>query len=335
MKALGLALSYPSDKLISISKAADGLYKPGPDVRKPDGTTRPTLSACQPLREIQSRIRARIFKRVLFPFYLTGSVPGQDQKTNAGLHIGAKILFTEDIRKFFPSTQFALVESVFSGLFGFDADVSECLTRLTTKDGSLPQGASTSPAISNLVFWQYEPRLVQTLSVHGFAYSRFIDDITVSSQSRIAAADKTWVVARIFGMLTACGCHPHRRKHKIFASGQRMITTKLTANQKPGILSEERSRIRASVRNLERSWIGGGGSELTTQLSKAKGRVLRLRRYHPGKGEALKRRLLILEFGTDSPALNVGGLPQPDGTDSMQAEPVLSAPLSVDDPPPF
>lgn len=52
---------------------------------------------------------------------------------------------------------------------GFSDDVAEILTMLTTKDGGLPQGAVTSSFLANLVFWDYEPSLVEKLAFAGYA----------------------------------------------------------------------------------------------------------------------------------------------------------------------
>src|SRR5438034_755250 len=57
------------------------------------------------------------------------------------------------------------------------------LTKLCTHDGSLPQGAPTSPRLSNLVNHRLDARLFALARKRNVAYSRYADDITISGAS--------------------------------------------------------------------------------------------------------------------------------------------------------
>lgn len=133
---------------------------------------------------------------------MTGSLKGCDYKTNATLHAGSSIVINEDITLFFPSTSDTIVHNIWQHFFGFGNEVAECLTKLTTRQGELPQGAITSSFLANMVFWKDEPILQASFRARGIIYSRYVDDIAVSSVNFLDKPTKTNVIASIYGMLS-------------------------------------------------------------------------------------------------------------------------------------
>jgi hypothetical protein len=287
--------------LISLAAKASELYRVAQEVPKDDGTVRRTYDARRPLKEVHRLIKLEILDHVAFPEYLTGSIKGRDYKANAALHRGAKIVISEDIGQFFPSTTTAIVFDVWRHFFGFSVDVANCLAQLTTRHGELPQGAITSPQLANLVFWRDEPSLYARLAAKGIAYSRFVDDVSASSGSFIAPADKTAVIASIYGMMRQRGYKPKRAKHDIGTARNRMTVTKLTVNDKPGLARKERSKIRAMVHKLERDLNAGAEkASVIAALPTVTGKVSLLARFHPGEAKPLKIRLAAVKKTVDS-----------------------------------
>ena len=226
ISALSLSLGMPEQLLINVALQADSLYRKAKPIIKPDGSIRQPFDALQPLKAIQRRIKDRILKRVKFPEYLTGSLSGRDYRTNAAMHAGAKIVICEDIEGFFPSTSHERILDIWLNFFRFSEEVATLLTRLTTKEGSLPQGASTSSYLANLAFWNQEPRLQANLAQMNIVYSRYVDDIAMSSTLALSKTEQTSLIAQVYGMLSRHGYKAKRRKHETFTSGGRMLTTK-------------------------------------------------------------------------------------------------------------
>lgn len=218
--SLAKALCCTLQTLQKVSANACFLYRVAQEIPKSDGSIRCTFDAKKPLKDIHRRIKTEILDRVVFPAYLTGSIKGRDYKANAELHKAAKIVIAEDIGSFFPSTTAEHVLDVWRNFFGFSADVAELLTALTTRNGELPQGAITSPQIANLIFWRDEPRLHDRFASEGIAYSRFVDDVSVSSQAVLAPEKKTEVIAAIYGLMLRGGYRPKRRKHELKTARQ-------------------------------------------------------------------------------------------------------------------
>ena len=290
MDALGRAIRCQPTVLVQVASKASTLYRPGPPQIKANGKVRETVVALDPLKSIQANIQRQILRRFFYPDYLTGSLPGRDQKKNAEYHAGAAFLFSADIKDFFPSVPAIRVSTMFRLTAHFDLEVSECLAALLLKPPGLPQGATTSPFVANLMLWDGEAALVHALESKGLVYTRFVDDITVSSRNRIAPTDKRWIVSQVYGLLGRCGFKPHRKKEQITTGEARMITTKLTSNTKPGLPIEERRRIRAAVHEQET-----GAAVPRSSRASVEGRALRLQRFHPGAGAKLRTRLRVMD----------------------------------------
>lgn len=299
LNALRLPLGLSVNELLSLAQRADSLYRIAKSVTKPDGSIRNTYDAQAPLKAIHRRIKSQILDHVVYPDYLTGSIKGSDYKVNAALHTNARIVINEDISGFFPSTSPEHVFNIWHGLFGFSQEVSQCLTQLTTRQGELPQGAITSSFLANLVFWQDEPTLHARFAAQGLIYSRYVDDIAVSSKTFLSNQEKSEVIRQIYGMLLKHGYQPKRAKHEISTSGTRMAVTKLSVNTKPGLGKEVYSKTRAAVHDIEQRMANGEILSFECgPYAQAMGRVLHLERFHPGKAAPLKKRLLALQEGT-------------------------------------
>ena len=296
MTALSKALNISPIELLNLANRADHMYRLASTITKPDGSTRQTWDAYAPLKKVQRNIRRNILDYVVYPAYLTGSLKGCDFKTNATLHTGSTIVINEEITRFFPSTSDTIVHNIWQHFFGFDNEVAECLTKLTTRQGELPQGAITSSFLANLAFWKDEPALQASFRARGIIYSRYVDDIAVSSVNFLDKPAKTNVIASVYGMLSRHGYQPKRAKHEIRTSGQRMEVTKLSVNSKPGLSSAKQSQIRSAVHHLEQAILRGEIIEFDKgPYAQTLGLVHLLARFHPGKAKKLKQRLLALK----------------------------------------
>jgi hypothetical protein len=289
VSALARALRLDVTTLIDAANAANLNYRVVPP--KP-GSTRQIFDALGLLKDIHRRIKLTIFDQVMFPSYLHGSLKGCDYVTNASLHTNKKLLICEDVKQFFPSVGLTFVEDVWCGFFGFSSDVASLLTKLTTKDGTLPQGAITSSFLANLVLWRDEPLLHAKLATRGITYSRYVDDMAMSSVNYMSKVDQTWAIAQLYGMLRRNGLKAGRTKHEIFSSSEPMIATKLIVNRKPALEQKKRSQVRSQVRQLEIAHADGTDTEIVRSLTvKASQRVGQLGRFHKTQADHLKNRI--------------------------------------------
>jgi len=264
---------------------------------KADGRYREIFDAFPALKKVQGKIKDRILLKVCYPSYLQGGIKDlnkpRDYVRNAAIHAGATIILSEDVADFFPSTTARLIHDVWKRFFNFPEDVAACLTKLTTKNDQLPQGAKTSSYLANLVFWDCEPRLYDALRKQGVTYSRFVDDISLSCRRKLTTREQTQFIAQVYGMLGSRGYRPKRSKHKIFTSGQRMAIHRLTVNaKKPTLPQKEQSQIRSIVAECEGLFSSKvQGQEYNETYNRASGKVAKLARLHPIAGRRLRERL--------------------------------------------
>ena len=287
--ALARALRLDVPVLIEAADAANRNYRVVPPA---PGSTRQTFDALGLLKEIHRRIKLAFFDNVQFPAYLHGSLKGCDYVTNASLHTNKKLLICEDVKKFFPSVGAAFVDDVWCGFFGFSPAVAKLLTKLTTKDDALPQGAITSSYLANLVLWRDEPLLHAKLASRGITYSRYVYDMAMSSVTYLSKDTQTWAIAQLYGMLRRNGLKAGRAKHEIFSATEPMIATKLIVNRKPALAQKKRSQVRAQVKQLEIAQAEGADADTVRALAtRAAQSVGQLGRFHKTQAGNLKTRI--------------------------------------------
>src|SRR5262249_11044615 len=108
----------------------------------------------------------------------TAYCEGKSTADHAWAHAGAEVIVTADVRDFFPSTSSARVEQWWRE--SVDSETAVLLTLLTTDRGGLPQGAPTSPALSNLVNLDLDAQLLRRAERAGARYTRYCDDLAFS-----------------------------------------------------------------------------------------------------------------------------------------------------------
>lgn len=303
LAALARELRIGLGELQQVIERSDTLYRLVCRKPKKQGGFREIREALEPLKTIQKRIVVRILGAVAYPDYLMGGIKDPEHKRgyirSAGLHAGAASFVSEDIADFFPSISTAKVQAVFQHLFHFRPDVAAALARLCTRQGEVPQGASTSTAIANLVLFQQEPDVVERLSRLGFRYSRFIDDVNVSTDLPVNADQVRQVVGDVRGLLERSGFRPKRAKQFVGRRGQHVTIHNLNVDARATISLPERKRIRAMVHLLEKQIAEGPPpASFEREIDRATSHAARIRLLHPREGQALMSRIRALRDST-------------------------------------
>jgi RNA-directed DNA polymerase len=130
------------------------------------------------LKRVQHEIIARYFRDQQPHSAAVAYRKEKSTADHAWPHAGAEILITADVQDFFPNTQAWRIENWWRERF--DDDLARLLTRLTTYRGGLPQGAPTSPGLSNFVNRELDVRLAQRANDVGARYTRYCDDLAFS-----------------------------------------------------------------------------------------------------------------------------------------------------------
>ena len=229
-----------SPKLIHAMTHAPQRYYKTFQIEKKNGGVRTITTPKVFLKAVQRWILLNILYKAILPPYVTGFVPGRGTLTNASAHLGAHYLLKLDVKDFFPSIKFINVLQVFSG-FGFPTDVSTLLSNLCILNGSLPQGAPTSPYLANLVFSPVDVMLKMSADRFGLHYSRYADDLTFSSGDSIPNG----FIEEIRGSVQRSGFRINEDKTSISGPGQRLETTGVVVHVKAQPRRELRRKLRA------------------------------------------------------------------------------------------
>jgi retron-type reverse transcriptase len=212
-------------------------------------------------KALQRRILRRLLAGLKVHPAALGFRKGASIVDHARRHAGKATVLRLDVVDFFPSTKAARVERYFRAI-GWDAEAAATLARWTTHDGGLPQGAPTSPALSNLVNHLLDVQLTtlaRRTSLRAkdldVAYSRYADDITFSlsrehpvrrTHKRGRGIFVRGLVQRTERLLKAHGYTLHRgEKLKVRRAHQRQVVTGLVVNDEPALPREVRRRLRA------------------------------------------------------------------------------------------
>jgi retron-type reverse transcriptase len=193
------------------------------------------------LKFVQRRILDRVLRQTTVHDAAHGFVRGRSIFTNAEVHTGQQIVVCMDLRDFFPSITFRRVTGVFSGL-GFGKAAASMLAGLCCFEGRLPQGAPTSPMITNLICRRMDARLHGLLEKCGGRYTRYADDLTFSGDPSVLS-----VLPMARRIVKEEGFSSAPEKFRIQRRGSRQKVTGLVVNDKVTVPRPVRRLLRAMV----------------------------------------------------------------------------------------
>lgn len=153
-------------------------YRPF-SIRKRSGAERIIDEPAADLKRVQRLILRRLLGRLRAHPAAHGFERGRSIVTAALPHARRAVVLRLDVQDFFLSTRAETVQAYFRRI-GWGAEAAGLLTRLCTHRGGLPQGAPTSPRLSNLVNFRLDARLAALGRSRGANYTRYADDMTFS-----------------------------------------------------------------------------------------------------------------------------------------------------------
>jgi len=201
------------------------------------------------LKILQRRILRRLLTKLRSHHAATGFQPSMSIAHNAAAHIGMAVVIKMDLVDFFPSTSAERVEAYFQRI-GWTADAAALLTRLATHDGGLPQGAPTSPRLSNLVNFVMDAQIEHWVVYRKGVYTRYADDITISFPKDYSKRIRGTIqhvrrVAKSHGYTI----HTHG-KLRVVRRHQQQRVTGLVVNDRVNLTREKRRWLRAVEHRL-------------------------------------------------------------------------------------
>ncbi len=268
------------------------------------------ISAPMPrLKRLQYWILHSILYKIQVHDCVHGFVPNRSIKTNAEPHLGQEVVVNIDLKDFFPTVTHARVQGLFSNL-GYSKQIASIFSLLSTEpeiqqanlDGEkwfihqgerhLPQGAPTSPAITNLICYRLDRRIFGATQKLGFNYTRYADDITLSASGE-SVSDICRLIWQIRKIIEEEGFNFHPDKFRIMRKGRRQEVTGLVVNEKLGINRQTLRNFKALLHQIEKTGIEGKNwqGKTTNLLNSIQGYADFVAMVVPAKGQALQERV--------------------------------------------
>jgi retron-type reverse transcriptase len=235
-------------KLSSIGERK--LYK-AHRIPKKGGGYRRIYEPIEELKQVQTFILVKVLNNVPVSEWAHGFVKGRSIVSNAHPHINKDIVINMDIREFFPSIKTDSVKQIFERYCQCTPEQVELFTKLCTKKGSLPQGAPTSPAISNIYCIELDKDIVDQLNtVKKGAYTRYADDITISANMDSGFYPEG-AMKMVEQLVQQHELEMHHGKTNVALRNQRQIVTGILVNKRLSLPRETRKKLRAAIHNAE------------------------------------------------------------------------------------
>jgi hypothetical protein len=279
--ARALGLTIPRLRWLAYHRDVDtGTHYHRWQVPKRDGTPR-LISAPKPeLKAAQRWITREVTEHLPLHGAAHGFITGRSIATNARVHAGARVIVKLDIRGFYPTVTMRRVKGLLRRA-GLGEQVATVMALLATESPreevvthgkthfvalgprSLPQGAPTSPSITNALCLRLDCRLSGLAKKLGCRYTRYADDLTFSWHGQ--AGSQIGALLRGAGMIVrAEGFEIHAKKTRVMREGARQKVTGLVVNQAPAdrptarVPRKTQRELRAAIRNRELGRPGKG-----------------------------------------------------------------------------
>lgn len=209
-------------------------------IPKKAGGFRRICAPGSPLKDIQATLNV-LLQAISTPSeHAFGFVAGRNIRGNAAVHQGQTCVYNIDLEDFFPSITKEMLRSALRRELSerltskevIDLICSLCTVSIDGRPEALPQGAPTSPVLSNIVLKELDRQLAAIADKAGYRYSRYADDITFSHSGPVRRIGAGWLV-RIERAIKAYGLSINGKKTRTLTPGERMEVTGVTVNVRP------------------------------------------------------------------------------------------------------
>lgn len=278
------------------------------EVPKRTGGMRLLSAPHDDLKKAQHWILEHVLAKLPVTEAAHGFVPGRSVVSNARAHVGRDVIVNCDLKDFFPSITLGRVRGVFEAI-GYSPAVATVLALLCTEaprtrvshEGKvfwvavgargLPQGAPTSPALSNQIARKLDQRLLGLGAKMGWAYTRYADDLSFSA----AAGQREkigYLLARIRHIAEDEGFAMNPKKTRVQRAAGRQEVTGVVVNDKLSLPREELRKLRAIVDGARKTGLAAQNREGREDFEAwLRGKIAYVSMVDAAKGEKLRAAL--------------------------------------------
>ena len=210
------------------------------------------LDKSSTLWSLQDKLLHNFLTKQDLPICVKGFQKGESYLSFLNEHVGATYFLRTDISSFFPSITSPLIKSELSPfIFGKTPEdqnhILDIICSITTLNGSLPQGACTSPAMSNLVMARIDQRITKYCQVFGIRYTRYADDMLFSSND-FNFYEKKWFLKKIKYILSTLNLNLNYSKIKYSGNKELILNGFIISNDEIRLSRKRLSDIRLLIK---------------------------------------------------------------------------------------
>ena len=216
------------------------------EITKKNGTKRPISEPLPSLKEIQIWILRNILYKIPVSPFAKAYKPNSGLIENLKFHKNQPKVFTLDLENFFPSISIKSIEKVFLEL-GYSRMISKLLAKLCARDKTLPQGAPTSPALSNLIFKDADALISSFCVDRKIRYTRYADDLSFSGDF-----DEKELLEKVTEVVENLNLHINVAKTKLMTPNMRQTVTGIVVNEKPQVAFHKRNDLRQAMHYIKK-----------------------------------------------------------------------------------
>lgn len=221
----------------SLEKHYHTVYLP-----KSDGSKRKLSVPDLILKPVQKSIADNILIQYPISKYAKAYKPGSSIQKNARPHVGKKKILKLDIEGFFDHILYSRVKDTVFYEEKYSESIRILLTMLCYYNDSLPQGAPTSPAITNIIMYDFDETVGAFCNEKNIAYTRYCDDMTFSG-----CFDEREIISFVKGELRKLGLFLKNRKTAVISASKRQVVTGIVVNEKMNVTKDYKKTIRQEI----------------------------------------------------------------------------------------
>lgn len=221
----------------SLEKHYHTVYLP-----KSDGSKRKLSVPDLILKLVQKSIADNILIQYPISKYAKAYKPGSSIQKNARPHVGKKKILKLDIEGFFDHILYSRVKDTVFYEEKYSESIRILLTMLCYYNDSLPQGAPTSPAITNIIMYDFDETVGAFCNEKNIAYTRYCDDMTFSG-----CFDEREIISFVKGELRKLGLFLKNRKTAVISASKRQVVTGIVVNEKMNVTKDYKKTIRQEI----------------------------------------------------------------------------------------
>ncbi|WP_201713015.1 retron St85 family RNA-directed DNA polymerase [Rossellomorea arthrocnemi] len=237
---LAKLIGIGTKELYSYYELAQTLYSTAV-IPKKTGGSRKLNAPSENLKYIQKWIVENVLYRLDTSKVATGFVPQKSIVDNAKPHVGKECVINLDLKDFFPSIKYVWIYNLFISL-GYTRHLSMLFTGICTLNNELPQGAPSSPYLSNLICEKLDSRLSSLAENMGASYTRYADDLTFSGDKEI-----TKYIKLIKRVIKEEKFELNEKKVRVRFSYHQQMVTGLIVNEKLSVPQKTKKYLRQQI----------------------------------------------------------------------------------------